>query len=170
MSNTLVAIRKLTNMGLSTLYLKSAGKPAEVEDGAHAHVVEGVESVQEFGPRAVETAKPVQALEKPLELVDLRSELLADVALQVVRIHAAPVRHAVAEPGVDECDAELLRHEQDVVIHGRDARGDGDVERNRRTVVLRHIGGNRVAAHVRLGFEHAEVEPVGMPMQRPRGS
>ena len=83
-------------------------------------------------------------------------------------VELAAVPHAVAEPGVDQLDAELLHKQQDVVVHRWDTRRYGDVERDRAAIVLRHVCRNRVPADLRLGLEQPEVEAVGVVAQRPR--
>ena len=85
-----------------------------------------------------------------------------------MRIDLTAILHAVAEPGIDELDTVLLHEQNDMVVDRGNARSDGNIERNRGPIVLRHVGRNGIAADLRLRFEHAKIELIGVPIQRPR--
>ena len=53
-----------------------------------------------------------------------------------------------------------------MVIYGRNAGGDGDIEGNRGAVVLRHVGRDGVAAEGSLRFEQSEIESIRVLVQR----
>ena len=54
-----------------------------------------------------------------------------------------------------------------MVVYLGNAGGDENIEGNRGAVVLRHVGGDGVAAHLVLRFEHTEIEPFRVVAQRP---
>ena len=153
--------------GLENLVAEIAREPAEIEHGPHADIVIRVERVEEPGPGVVEPAEPLYPREQLLESRNLRLQLPPNVGIVVVRINPAAIAHAVIEAGVDELDAVALHQQQDVVVDRGDARGDGDVERDRGPVVLRHVGGHGVAADPVGLLENLEIEPVGVVVERP---
>ena len=153
---------------LQDLVAEIAREPAQIEHRAHADIVVGVERVQELRPRAVEPAEPFHPGDSLLESHDLGPQLAPDVGVEIVRVNPAAVAHAVIEPRVDELDAVPPHQQEDVVVDRGDARGDGNIERDRGSVVLGHVGGHRVAADPVRCLEDAEIEPVGMTAQRPR--
>ena len=116
--------------GLEYLVLEVGGESGEVEDGSHAYVVERVEGVEQLGAGAGQRAEAVEAPEDSLELGYLVAEVSPDVGVEVVGVHGSAVLDAVAEPGVNEFYAEFFHEQQDVLIDGGDAGGDGYVERD----------------------------------------
>ena len=80
---------------------------------------------------------------------------------------AAAILHAVAEPRIDQLDTVLLHEQKNVMVYGRNARGDGNIKRNRGSLVLRHVGRNGLATNLILRFEQPNREAIGVLMQRP---
>ena len=111
--------------GLENLVSEIAREPAQVENGAHADVVERVEGTEQPGSRAVEPTEPLQAFEPALEFLDVRLQLAPDVGVEIVRVDAAAVAHAVAEPGIEQLDTVLLHEQENVMVDRGDAGGDG---------------------------------------------
>ena len=84
-----------------------------------------------------------------------------------MRIDAAAILHAVAESGIDQFDTMLLHEQKNMMVYGGNARGDGNIERNQRAIVLRHIGRNGITADPGLRFKQSEIESIRVLVQRP---
>ena len=79
-------------------------------------------------------------------------------------IDAATILHAVAEPGIDQLDTVLPHEQKNVMVYRGNARGDGNIKRDRGAIVLRHVGRNGVAADLSLRLEQPKIESIGALM------
>src|SRR5262249_7987041 len=65
-------------------------------------------------------------------------------------------------------DAVVIEQLRVVLVDGRDEGGDGDVDRERPAVVLRHVDGDGVAADAVRALVDLDLEALGVAAQRPR--
>ncbi len=82
-----------------------------------------------------------------------------------MRIDSTTILDAVAEPGIDKVDAVLPYEQKDVVVYRGYARGDGNIERNRGPVVLRHVDRDGIASDLGLRLEEPEIIQFRVPSQ-----
>ena len=101
---------------LQDLVAKIAREPAEIEHRPHADIVVRVERVEQPGACAVEPAEALHPRQQFLEFGDLRLQLAPDVGVEIVRVDAAAIAHAVAEPGIDGLDPVPAHQQHDVVV------------------------------------------------------
>ena len=109
----------------------------------------------------------MQTPQDSLKLCNLELQIPSHAGVEVVCVDTATVPDAVAEPGIEQLDSELLQQQHDVVIYRWNAGGHGNVEGDRAAVGLRHVGGHRISSDPVPGLEELEIESVRVVIQRP---